>query len=46
MSNLTLNSRTYKPAAPIVPLSLLREVFAATPLAVLVKACSTAVQQR
>jgi hypothetical protein len=32
MSNPTLASRAFKPAAPVLPFSLLREVFEATPL--------------
>jgi hypothetical protein len=38
MSNPSLASRAFKPAAPLLSFSLVREIFAATPLSIFVAA--------
>jgi hypothetical protein len=45
MSNFTVASRTFKPTAPALPTSLLREIFEATPLAIFAKAWNAPVRQ-
>jgi hypothetical protein len=42
MSNPTLASRAFKPATPVFPLALLRDILQATPLAIFAQATKAA----